>query len=128
MFDDPKEELRRLQQRLLEEEEWEAPGSDEDWLADAHALLGDDPDETDEDMDLTRVYGSFDWQEPEVRNFANGYGKVRNRDRADLDMEDYSEEVYRAPREKGVWGLVILACLELLGIGALAAYWLLVLL
>ena len=110
MFDDPKEELRRLQQRLLAEEDREEPESDEDWLEDAPC------DEEEEEP-----------EEPPVRNYANGYGKARNRDRADLDLEDYSEEVYHAPREKGVGGLVALACLELLGIAALAFYWFLML-
>ena len=111
MFDDPKEELRRLAERLLEEEEPESPG---DWLEDAHRLLGDDPYEEEEEEP--------DWQEPAVRNFANGYGWGRP------VYSDVPEEYSDEPREKGVRGLVILACLELLGIGALVAYWLLVLL
>ena len=118
MFDDPKEELRRLQQRLLEEEDREEPDPDEDWLADAQEFLGDDPDDEEEEEP----------EEPPVRNYANGYGRARNRDRADLELEDYSEEVYRGPRKKGTGCLVTLLCLELLGIAALAAYWYLVLL
>ena len=72
--------------------------------------------------------------EPMVyRNFANGYGRrqsapVRNRDRFDRDLEEYSDQVHDEPREKGVRGLVILACLELLGIAAVIVYWLLFLL
>lgn len=127
MFDDPKEELRRLESRLLEEEEREEPeetDSGEDWLAEAHRLLGEDAGADDEEAPGSiRVHG-----EPAVRNFANGYGRVRNTDRADLDMEEYSDQIYDAPREKGLRGLIILACLETLGIVAVMAYWFLVLL
>lgn len=133
MFDDPKEALRRLEQRLLAEEDRkgpEEPEFEEDWLedelAEAHRLLGDDPDGDDDDDSYpaapTRRQGSG------VRNYANGYGAARNTDPADLNMEEYSDRVYRAPREKGVGGLVLLACLETLGIVALVAYWLVVLL
>ena len=131
MFDDPRKELRRLEEQLLAEED---PGPDvpedalwlDDELEEARRLLGDEmpDDEEEEDED----------PEPMVyRNFANGYGRrqsvpVRNRDRFDRDLEEYSDQVHDEPREKGVRGLVILACLELLGIAAVIVYWLLFLL
>ena len=98
----------------------------DDELEEARRLLGDEmpDDEEEEDED----------PEPMVyRNFANGYGRrqsvpVRNRDRFDRDLEEYSDQVHDEPREKGVRGLVILACLELLGIAAVIVYWLLFLL
>ena len=126
MFDDPRKELRRLEEQLLAEED---PGPDvpedtlrmDDELEEARRLLGDEmpDDEEEEDED----------PEPMVyRNFANGYGRrqsvpVRNRDRFDRDLEEYSDQVHDEPREKGVRGLVILACLELLGIAAVIVYW-----
>ena len=131
MFDDPRKELRRLEEQLLAEEDPEPQPPEEDfWLDDeleeARRLLGDETpdDEEEEDED----------PEPMVyRNFANGYGRrqsapVRNRDRFDRDLEEYSDQVHDEPREKGVRGLVILACLELLGIAAVIVYWLLFLL
>lgn len=116
MFDDPKEELRRLQQRLLEEEDREEPDPDADWLANAQDFLGDDPDDEEEEPEAIPV-----------RYYANGYGKARNRDKADLDLEEYSEAVYRAPGKRGTGCLVTVICLELLGIAAVALYWYLVL-
>ena len=50
---------------------------------------------------------------------------VRNNDRLDIDLNDYSEDVYeQPPREKSVRGLLILAILESLGIAAIIVYWL----
>lgn len=144
MFDNPQEELRRLQSRLLEEEdrkepeeseEWmeavemDPPVLEEDWLADARRMLEEEPAmERGAEFDKTRVYPGVEDAEPRIRNYANGYGKIQNRDRADLNLEEYSDRVYEAPREKGLRGLVILACLETLGIVAVVAYWFLVLL
>ena len=131
MFDDPRKELRRLEEQLLAEED---PGPDvpedtlrmDDELEEARRLLGAEMPEDEEAED----------EDPEpmvYRNFANGYGRrqsvpVRNRDRFDRDLEEYSDQVHDEPREKGVRGLVILACLELLGIAAVIVYWLLFLL
>ena len=94
MFDDPRKELRRLEEQLLAEED---PGPDvpedalwlDDELEEARRLLGDEmpDDEEEEDED----------PEPMVyRNFANGYGRrqsapVRNRDRFDRDLEEYNQ-------------------------------------
>ena len=105
MFDDPKKELERLQQLL--------DGEDDRWLddqlAEAHRLMGDPVPEEEPPAEVRRFRG-------------------RNTDPADVDMVGYSDEIHDEPKKKGVRGLVILACLELLGIAAVAAYWLLVLL
>ena len=72
MFRDKDEELRRLEQELLEEEEADAlPEDEEDF---------DDYDEEDEDpaQDLTPHRGSY---------------RAYNTDTADDDLEDYSEQV-----------------------------------
>ncbi len=103
MFDDPRKELKRLQDQLLEEEDDDLG----DMLADAHRLLGDEEEE----------------DEPSPVRPAPG--RTRNRDRSDTDLEDYSRRVHDGPKKKGVAGLVFLLCLELMGIAALAAYWLL---
>ena len=103
MFDDPRKELRRLEQQLLAEEE-------DDWLddelAEAHRLMGDDPDEEEYD-DAPRS--------PRARS--------RNTDLPDVDLEEYSDEIHDEPKKKGLGGLLFLICLELLGIAAVAAYW-----
>ena len=108
MFDDPGKELNRLQQQLLEEDD----GWLDDALADAHRLLGDDGDEED----IAPAPGR------------PAAARTRNTDRSDPDLEAYSRAVHDEPKKKGVAGLVFLLCLELLGIAAVAAYWLLELL
>ena len=136
MFDDPKKELQRLQQELLAEEEYEEEFLTEDeWfereIAEAKALSG--------------------YQEPEVRNYANGYGAGRQpaydpsrrshlsgrsgypqQERAAYrpTVKNYSEETLpeEEEREKGLGGLIALAVTLTLGIVAVAAYWVLVLL
>ena len=140
MFDDPKKELRRLQQELLAEEEYEeAYFDEEDWLdqeiAEAKALSGyQEP------------------AEPPVRNFANGYGAVRQpepqrpaqpQQRTYLSgystyqesrpgyqtHRDYRDQVMEEePEEEKLGGLVALACLLTMGIVGVALYWVLVLL
>ena len=136
MFDDPQKELRRMERLLAEEgpEEETDDGWLDDELAEAHRLLGDElPEDDEEDMDQTRIYRNFanGYGQPQVRNYANGYGahpQPRNRDRVDEDIEEYSDRVYEEPKEKSNRWLVILACLETLGIVAVALYWVLVLL
>ena len=138
MFDDPKKELQRLQQELLaEEEEYEEEILTEDeWfereIAEAKVLSG--------------------YQEPEVRNYANGYGAAPAQPAYDPDrrthlsgrsgynqqeraayrpnVRNYSEETLpeEEETEKGVGGLIALAVTLTLGIVAVAAYWVLVLL
>ena len=98
MFDDPNEELRRLQQRLLAEEDREEPEPDEDWLADVHDFPDDDLWEEDD-------------EEPEDSPEGEDVGTCG-----------------RKPRKRGAGCLMVLLCLELLGIAAVAAYWALVLL
>ncbi len=115
MFDDPQKELRRLERQLLAEEE---PEDDwEDDLDEAHRLLGDA--EPEEDLP----------EEFPLRNYANGYGRgVRNRDRGDVDLEEYSSQVYEPPGKKGIGGLLLLLLLEIIGILAVVVYWILFLL
>ena len=133
MFDDPKRELQRLQQQLLAEEEdlEEEYLTEEEWfereMAEAKALSGyQEP------------------KEPEVRNYANGYGtrpkqsaarpnqyrEYPQQQRAAYrpNVRNFSEEPVREEEEKGIGGLVFLAILLTLGIVGVAGYWVLVLL
>lgn len=118
MFDDPKKNLRRMEEALWEAEYEDTPEEEnpdwtegeEDWLEQAKELLDEDPP---------------------IRNHANGYG-ARNY-AVDFDRTVYDDEeemddkkaVYDdAPPPKGIGGLVFLAVLELLGIVAIALWWL----
>ncbi len=104
MFDDPKKNLRRLEQQLWEER-----------------ISGKDPEE---DWDLPDEEEAEDPEAPPIRNYANGYGRsVRNRDRGDVDLEQYSSQVYEPPKKKGLGGLLLLLLLEMIGILAVVAYW-----
>lgn len=110
MFDDPKKELQRLEKRLLAAE-------DEDWLdqqlEEAKAMIGDD-----------RRAGRPAADANIYRNYANNYGASMTWEEDDsaLYVDEYEEEDYD-PREKGIRGLIVLACLETLGIVAIIAYW-----
>ena len=101
MFDDSKRHLRRMEEALQEEDDrW----LDEE-LEDAKRLL--DPEA---DADCPKV-------------------SVTNNDRLDVDLDAYSDDVFeQPPKEKGIRGLVILACLEALAIAAVILYWLVMLL
>lgn len=86
------QELERLQQALLEEEE-------------AASTQDDTPLELETDIADTEYY----------RNYA-GTVRVYNTDRTDVDLEEYSRKVYKARRP----GLTILVCLLILLTGVLA--------
>lgn len=107
MFDDPKRELKRLEEQLLRED-------DTEWLdreiAQAYDLLGDNVD-----MDATQVF-----REPiPVRNYANGYDSAP-------DIYSYADTADTAPVEsvnRRIGGLLLLAAVETLGIATILAYW-----
>lgn len=108
MFDDPNKELKQLEEKLLAEE-----ADQNDWfekeLEEAKSLLG----ETDNKK--RKAAGA---QNPQVRNFANNYGK----DHADPEKKE------EKPKKKGIKGLAIVAVVETLAIAGLVAYWLMFLL
>ncbi len=124
IFDDPRRELNRLQQELLEEEEVyeeyeEEYLTEEEWLdeeiAEAKALLGMDDEEEESEI---------------YRNYANGYGRrqpqpVRYEEYRDVEeAEDEEEEILVDDTR----GQRILTFLLVSGILAVAAYWVVVLL
>ena len=116
MFDDPRRELNRLQQELLveeEEEEYEEV-SEEDDLADILEMLHrDNPRQPAYREDAEAVEEEEDWQEDWEEDYE--------------DETQDSRTLYRERprRKKGIRGLVILACLELLGIMLILGWWLL---
>ena len=129
MFDDPRKELRRLEEELLaaeyEEEEpieeydefedFGAYDEDEVILAEARALIGDE-------------------EPPIYRNHANGYGARQPNPAVDFNRTVYADEefdeadavlVEKRKKEKGIGGLVFLAILELIGILGILGWWVL---
>ena len=126
MFQDAKEELKRLEQQLLaeedepvQEESTEDISSEE--LEELKQLLESDSEEPmiteDDDFDTVR---NFDGQ---VRNFANNY-KAYNSDKTDTDLESYSEEVRYPSKDRSESFLTVLALVRLAGILGILVWWL----
>lgn len=113
MFKDRNTELRRLEEALLEEEEYaqalpaEEEPEDEDLLSDV--VL----DELLEDTAPTTTTVPY-------QNFSNDYGNAYNADRTDVDLEDYSNQLQSGKKDRS--GLVILACLLALGVLGMIIY------
>lgn len=107
MFKDRNEELRRLEEALLEEEELQTPDPVEEAPEDEDLLTDEILDELLEDT--TPVPGNVPYQ-----NFSNDYGQAYNADNADVDLEEYSEAVRQPKKDHS--GLVILVCLLALGV------------
>lgn len=120
MFDDPKKDLKWLEQQLLAED---APREDppdeeflgeEDWLdaelRQAHALLGDTPAATRSRGDVFAFL-----EEDTAREESAVY--------ADIPSPAKPQKSKKKKKEKGIGGLVFLACLETLGIIAVLLWW-----
>ena len=124
MFDDPKKELKKLEEQLLKEEEWL-----ERELAAARELIGDQPvkkvkktptaKKTVENKEDAPVRGS-----EETRKKAE---KVVVPASDDYDMDEKKSKK-KKKSGKSNRGLVILVILETLGIVGLVAYWMLMIL
>ena len=118
MFDDPKKELQKLEDQLLEAE-----------INHETAQLNNEEfeelyDKILEEFGPREQSDGAPVSDPPIRNFANGYGKaVPAQPLADGD-EILSDDEPVVP-QKGTRGLVILACLECLAIAGVAVYWLL---
>ena len=103
VFDDPKKELEQLRKQLLQEEAWF-----EKELDSARRMLG---------------------EEVAPKHPAGAQAGVPGaRTQAAVRSVPRAVPVQEVPKNKGIRGLVILAALETLGIVAVAAYWILVLL
>jgi hypothetical protein len=115
MKDDTREELERIEQELLAQEEMPPLCADEpaDNTESLHSIIHefsgpafDDPEEIHEP------------EEPMVYcNFSNDYGK-------DLPQENASEEAAKKGPDKVVLGLMIAVCGLCLGIIGVLTYWL----
>ena len=99
MHKDTREELKRLEEALLEEEE----------LLDEQAQQEDDIDALlEETKKLTQQYGDetqvFRWESQDLQQTA----RVYNTDKTDEDLEQFAQKVMEEPA-KGIKGLVITA-------------------
>ncbi|MBR5126690.1 MAG: hypothetical protein IKU68_08140 [Oscillospiraceae bacterium] len=129
MFDDPKKELRRLQEQLLAEEEDDYEEYEEE---------DEDVEDYDDDLDLDAIdellEDDEEEEEPRYHNFANRYGRgspkefdyLEDDDEFDDDAVLYREDYRRGKRKKkkGNLGWVIIAFLEVIAIAAIALWWL----
>ena len=136
VFDDPRKNLHRLQQELLaEEEEYEEEISEEDWLeqelAEAKALSGYEEQPEAPVRNFANGYGaapqSQSYAAGQPRSYLSGYSTYQQ-ERPAYRSQDPQYEDKEIPEEKGIGGLVALAVLLTMGIVAVAAYWVLVLL
>ena len=118
MFDDPKKELRELEDQLLAAEEKQ-------------------PESGLDDAEFERLYDEILAEfgprnstgtaapaagEAPIRNFANGYGGVVPTPPLPVGDEILSDDE-AVPSEKGGRGLIFLVILECMAIGGLALYW-----
>ena len=104
MYKDAREELKRLEEALLEEEE---PQEEE---------LQEETEEEDVTLLLEDIKGFLG--EDEEATIPHVY----NTDRTDTDLDSYSEEVHSGQKQS-LTGLVILAVALALGIVAIVVWW-----
>ncbi len=106
MARDTDEELKRLQQALLEEEE-DAQEDDE---------LPQLATEEDSPIPNVDVYQNFsnDYGK-KLRNYASGY-RAYNTDKTDTDLESYSEEIRDGRKSLGLLWFLVFLLLALIGI------------
>lgn len=105
MFDNPKDELQRLEEALLEEEERELPPQEDE-------------------LDLDAILAEFGDEEPPRQ-------RKRRNPAADFHRTVYDDETFNEdaavpdndPKPKGIGGLLVLAILELAGIVGVALWW-----
>ena len=118
MFRDRDEELARLQAQLLEETEQEnqiLPEEDEFLQEEVFDEILADTDRVED----CGVYQNFsnDYGKG-LRNYASGY-KAYNADKADVDLDDLSEELLNHREKSGSWAWVVLALLLISVVGVI---------
>ena len=120
MFQDAKEELKRLEAELLAEEMPEDNGQE--------AFLSEETvEELLEDSRVAEggaVYSNYsNAYGKNLRNYASGY-KAYNADKTDQDLESYSEAVREPKRSGGTAVLVALALLLTAAVVGVLLWWL----
>ncbi len=116
MFDDPQKELEKLQEQLLQDEDWFAKELDS-----AKAMIGDQPLPKKKKTAAAGAVKAASAPEKKPRPADTAAHKSARKSNAE-------PEKAAAPKKKSNRGLIILALLETAGIAALAAYWVLFLL
>ena len=115
MFRDRDEELRRLEEALLEEEEEEQKQRIEEEIEEERQKARRDEAEEEEEDDIS-FYQPDDTEDDEADtfpNYANNY-RAYNSDRVDVDLDEYSEQVRQEPKRGSC--LLTLALILLCGI------------
>ena len=112
MARDTDEELRRLQQALLEEDDDEEELPDDEEEEELPEIIPED-DAHIPNVDVYQNY-SNDYGK-KLRNYASGY-RAYNSDKADTDLEHYSEEVRSGSQSLGLLWFLIILLLLLIGV------------
>lgn len=123
MYKDAKEELKRLEDALLEEDVPEEEEQPEE-LAEEE----EQPDELAEEektaqdlMAQTRRIGSLEEAETLIPDLAETL-RIFNADQLDVDLEEYAEAVQEEP--KSITGLIITAAALAVGVMGVLVWWL----
>ena len=105
MFDDPKKDLKWLEQQLLAQEQSQEEPEEEDWL----------------EPELQEAYTLL---KPQHRNQPENVFRFLEEDTEEEEVPIVPSRGRRYKRkEKGLGGLVFLACAEMLAIAALLIWW-----
>lgn len=110
MFDDPKKDLKWLEQQLLAQEQSQEESEEEDWL----------------ELELQEAYTLL---KPQHRNQPEDVFRFLEEDTEEEDTEEGEVPIVPSRgrrykrKEKGLGGLVFLACAEMLAIAALLIWW-----
>ena len=145
MFKDTEKELKRLEEELLAEEAEDTAAEeteeayedtcDENWEEVFNQAQAETDPQEEDWQDMTRIFygGDEDWQDKtrvfnvdalQAQQSAQSSAKnVYNTDKADDDLEEYTQQV-EAPARKGVTGLVVTAALLTAGILGVVIWWL----
>ena len=126
MFDDPREQLRRMQAELLAAEEEEEEFDD---FSDIDDLLEDYLDEAEYENYSEEAEEDL----PAFRNYSNNYSRSHRARFVDTDVYDeedldedsvfYREDYRRGRKKQSNRGLLIIICLELIAIACVLGWW-----
>ncbi len=130
MFDDPKKDLKWLEKQLRAAEKDTGKAKDVDWFQEGSMFQ-------DRDWFAQEDHKEEEWLDEQLRDAHELMGDDAGRRKvtmydydAEADAEEPAPAVYtdtpkkkKAKKEKGIGGLVFLACLETLGIIAVLLWW-----
>ena len=119
MFDDPKKDLKWLEQQLLAVEAPQEDDMDLDELLADEALFQEDPVET-ELREARMLLGDIT-----ERSWVGEFAYPEEEEEKHVPAPRESRKEKKKKKEKGIGGLVFLACLETLGIVAVLLWWVL---